>query len=303
MLVYLDNVRNEKGQPNENYARELLELHTLGVNGGYSQQDVQEVARILTGWGVARRGRNQGRFTFFPDQHDDEAKTALGHTFPAGQGEQDVPQLLEILVTHPSTAAFIATKLVRRFVADEPPATLVEQVAQTYQQTDGDIKSMLRVIFLSEEFAAAPPKLKRPFTYLVSCLRALHSPIVQFRAVNPWLDHMGQPLFQWSPPDGYPDVATAWASNLLPRWNFALALTGGQLGGTTALERILTSSAHDIPTALNQLAGIVLGRPLDSVAMTLFTDYTNTASDDRTRQAHLRDAAALMLASPAFQWT
>lgn len=303
MLVYLDNVRNEKGQPNENYARELLELHTLGVNGGYSQQDVQEVARILTGWGVARRGRNQGRFTFTPDRHDDGAKTALGHTFPAGQGEQDVPQLLEILVTHPSTATFIATKLVRRFVADDPPPALVEQVAQTYQQTDGDIKSMLRLIFLSPEFASAPPKLKRPFTYLISCLRALHSATVQFRPVNPWLDRMGQPLFQWSPPDGYPDVATAWASNLLPRWNFALALTGGQLGQTVALERILTSSANDIPTALNQLAGMTLGRPLDDSALALFTGYVSTASDDSTRQAHLRDAAALMLSSPAFQWT
>lgn len=302
MLVYLDNVRNEKGQPNENYARELLELHTMGVNGGYSQQDVQEVARILTGWGVARRGRNQGRFTFSPDKHDDGAKTALGHSFPAGQGEQDVWQLLEILVTHPSTATFIATKLVRRFVADEPPPTLVEQVAQTYQQTDGDIKSMLRIIFLSEEFASAPPKLKRPFTYLVSCLRALHSPTVQFRPVNPWLERMGQPLFQWSPPDGYPDVATAWASNLLPRWNFALALTSSQMGRTVALERILTASINDIPTALNQLAGITLGRPLDAAAMSLFIAYVGSTSNDGT-PARLSDAAALMLASPAFQWT
>lgn len=302
MLVYLDNVRNEKGQPNENYARELLELHTLGVNGGYSQQDVQEVARILTGWGVARRGRNQGRFTFSPDKHDDGAKTALGHSFTAGQGEQDVWQLLEILVTHPSTATFIATKLVRRFVADDPPADLIERVAQTYQQTDGDIKSLLRVIFLSEEFATASPKLKRPFTYLVSCLRALHSPTVQFRPVNPWLERMGQPLFQWSPPDGYPDVATAWASNLLPRWNFALALTGGQLGGTVALERVLNASAQDIPTALNQLAGITLGRPLDDAAMSLFIAYVGPASSDST-PSRLSDAAALMLASPAFQWT
>ncbi|MEI2608427.1 MAG: DUF1800 domain-containing protein [Candidatus Promineifilaceae bacterium] len=302
MLVYLDNVRNEKGQPNENYARELLELHTLGVNGGYTQQDVQEVARLLTGWGVARRGRKQGQFAFAPDKHDDGAKTALSHTFPAGQGEQDVWQLLEILATHPSTATFIATKLVRRFVADEPPPALVSLVAQTYQQTDGDIKAMLRVIFLSQEFQTAPPKLKRPFTYLVSCLRALHSATVQFRAVNPWLDRMGQPLFQWSPPDGYPDVATAWASNLLPRWNFALALTGGQLGGTTALERILTDSANDIPTALNQLAGITLGRPLDDAAITLFTDYIGPTSTDNT-PARLSDAAALLLASPAFQWT
>ncbi len=297
MLVYLDNVRNEKGQPNENYARELLELHTLGVNGGYSQQDVQAVARLLTGWSVGRRGRNQGQFTFMPDQHDNEAKTALGHTFPAGQGEQDVLQLLEILVTHPSTATFIATKLVRRFVADEPPPALVALVAQTYQQTDGDIKAMLRVIFLSDEFQSGPPKLKRPFAYFVSSLRALHSPTIQFRRLNPWLDRMGQPLFQWSPPDGYPDVATAWASNLLPRWNFALALTSGQLGEAVALERIVNATTNDIPTALNQLAGITLGRPLDSAALSLFTAYVGSVP------ARLGDAAALMLASPAFQWT
>lgn len=306
MLVYLDNVRNQKGQPNENYARELLELHTLGVHAGYTQQDVQEVARILTGWGVGRRGRKQGQFVFTPEQHDDEAKIALGHTFPAGQGEQDVWQLLEILVTHPATATFIATKLVRRFVADEPPAALVEQVAQTYQQTDGDIKAMLRTIFLSESFQTAPPKLKRPFTYLISALRALHTDVRQIRAINPWSERMGQPLFQWAPPNGYPDVSSVWASNLLPRWNFALALTTGQLGGTTtALERILNAAAtDDTLTALNLLAGITLGRPLDAAAQNLFTAYVGTGpASDRDTRTRLNEAAALMLASPAFQWT
>ncbi|MCL4871760.1 MAG: DUF1800 family protein [Anaerolineae bacterium] len=305
MLVYLDNVSNEKGQPNENYARELLELHTLGVHGGYSQQDVQEVARILTGWGVTRRGRNQGQFQFYPERHDDGAKTVLGHQFPAGQGEQDVWQLLELLVTHPATATFIATKLVRRFVADEPPPDLVQQVAQTYQQTNGDIKAMLRIIFLSDAFATAPVKLKRPFTFMISALRALHADLRQFRRVNPWLERMGQPLFQWSAPDGYPDVSTAWVNNLLPRWNFALALTTGQLRGvTTSLERILNAGrTQDVPTALNLLAGLTLGRPLTADELPLFNRYVGpTQINDRLAHTRLAEAAALLLASPAFQW-
>ncbi|MCP5097230.1 MAG: DUF1800 domain-containing protein, partial [Chloroflexi bacterium] len=138
MLIYLDNIQNEKSQPNENYARELLELHTMGVNSGYTQQDIQEMARALTGWTVGRRGRNQGKWIFNPNIHDDGVKQILGHTLPAGQGVQDVEQMLEVLAIHPATATFIATKLVRRFVADDPPADLVTQVAQTFQQTDGD---------------------------------------------------------------------------------------------------------------------------------------------------------------------
>lgn len=308
MLVYLDNVRNSKEQPNENYARELLELHTLGVTGGYSQQDVQEVARILTGWTVELRGRRKGQFAFKPEQHDFGQKTVLGKTFNYDDGEAEVDALLEMLVTHPATAVFISTKLVRRFVADEPPAALVERVAQTYQQTDGDIKAMLRTIFLSDEFATAPPKLKRPYTYFISVLRALHADLRLTRGLEMGriLEQLGQPPFHWPPPDGYPDVSSAWAANLLPRWNVALALLHDELPGVAApLQRIIEAGNAQTPAAvLNLFSGLVYGRRLTAEEQIGYSNYVgNGALSDQLTRQKLRDCVGLMLASPAFQWT
>ncbi|MCB0030887.1 MAG: DUF1800 domain-containing protein [Anaerolineales bacterium] len=311
MMAYLDNVQNNKGEPNENYARELMELHTLGVDGGYDQQDVQELARALTGLHVGRRGRRQGQLVFNENQHDTGAKVILGETLPAGQTvQQDLNQLLELLVTHPSTARFIATKLVRRFVADKPPASLIDRVATTYQETDGDIKSMLRVIFLSEEFATAPPKLKRPYTFMMSALRALH---VDFspgrrasRGLTDWLNQMGQPRHLWPPPDGYPDVSAAWASNLLPRWNFSLALARNSLPGINVpLEAIVSaagvSTSPEIIGLFGQIAG---GRALDPATAELLTNYVSAGPpNNRAVRADLEDAVGLLFASPTFQWT
>ncbi|MCB8976956.1 MAG: DUF1800 family protein [Ardenticatenaceae bacterium] len=308
MLLYLDNISNEPSHPNENYARELLELHTLGIDGGYSQQDVQEVARILTGWTVAKRGRLRGQFIFDEARHDFGVKQALGHAFPAGRGEAEVEELLDLLASHPSTATFLATKLVRRFVADEPPAELVTQVAAAYQHNNGEIKPMLRVIFLSDAFATAPAKLKRPYSYMVSVLRALH---VDFRlgrgrAIADWMQAMGQPLFQWPPPDGYPDVSAAWAANLLPRWNFAVALLHNEIPGTTVpLDDLLVAGADETAESAIQLfAGLVYGRSLHPDELTLFTNYIGSPSiQDDESQLRLRDCIALLLASPEFQWT
>ncbi|MCL4262158.1 MAG: DUF1800 family protein [Anaerolineae bacterium] len=308
MLVYLDNHENTKESPNENYARELLELHTLGVHAGYTQTDVQEVARILTGWTVPRNGRHKGQFTFNPDQHDVGPKTVLGQTFQSDDGETEVAALLDMLAGHPAAAHFIATKLVRRFVADEPPASLVNRVAQSYQETDGDIKAVLRVLFLSEEFAQAPAKLKRPYTYLLSLLRALHADLrpSRSRAVGRVLAQMGQLPFHWPPPDGYPDDSAAWAGNLLPRWNVALAVLHGELSGVRfPLEQIITAgNAQTPPQALALFSGLVYGRALTPTESALFTDYVGTAPlTDAATQQRLRDSIALMLASPSFQWT
>ena len=308
MLLYLDNTQNELSHPNENYARELLELHTLGVNSGYTQMDVQEVARALTGWTVERRGRHKGHLAFKPDLHDDGEKVVLKQTLSAGQGEADLKQILEMLVTHPATANFIATKLVRRFVADDPPAHLVQQVTQTYQSTDGDIKSMLRVIFLSEAFATAPPKLKRPYTYFISTLRALHTDlrINRNHEIARWLTQMGQLPFHWPPPDGYPDVSAAWTANLLPRWNFAISLLHDGVGGAQApLERIVASGNVTTPAQTLQLfAGLVYGRSLTTPEAQPFLNYIGSGSLDNTdTQNRLKDSVALMLASPEFQYT
>jgi uncharacterized protein (DUF1800 family) len=311
MLVYLDNVRNVKGEPNENYAREIMELHTLGFNAGYSQQDVQELARALTGWGSAPRGRRQGEFVFNADQHDNDSKQILDLTLPAGQDEQDIHQALDMLASHPATANFIAFKLVRRFVADEPPASLVEQVAQTFLETDGDIKSMLRVIFLSDEFATAPPKLKRPYSYVISALRALNADISNYRAFSLWLETMGQLPFNWAAPNGYPDVSAAWMSNLLPRWNFALALLNFTFpGAEIPLDRLMDAGqVNETAEALDLFAGLIYAAsleaaPLETAEQTLFANSIGSGSlQNRDTNLRLRESIALMLASPPFQWT
>jgi uncharacterized protein (DUF1800 family) len=283
-----------------------MELHTLGVHGGYTQQDVEELARALTGWGVRRRGPDQGQFFFNGEQHDDGEKHILGQVLAAGQGQQDVLQMLEVLASHPATATFIATKLVRRFVADEPPAGLVQRVTQTFLESGGNIKAMLRVIFLSEEFATAPPKLKRPYSFMASALRALNGDVGQVRGLLVWLQMMGQPPFQWPPPDGYPDVSRAWVANMLPRWNFVLNLLSGEMrGATVPFGRLVTAGgAADGPAALDMLAGLILGHPLDGEAQTLFNDYVGSGGlNERPVVERLQEAAALMFASPAFQWT
>ena len=306
MLVYLDNVRNTKESPNENYARELLELHTMGVHGGYSQQDVQEVARAFTGWTVRRRGVRAGLTIFDAEQHDFEEKMILGQRLPAGQGEEDARQVLEMLVQHPATARFVAMKLVRRFVADDPPAELVDTVARTYQESDGDIKSMLRVIFLSEQFATAPPKLKRPFTFMVSALRGLQADVRFHRNAGHWLRQLGQPLFQWPAPNGYPDVATAWTANLLPRWNFSLMMVHGWLEwAKPPLEELVTAGGVETSEGiLNLFAGTLYGRVVDEAIFDALADYVGPgAPGEGETRWRLQDVVGLMLASPSFQWT
>jgi uncharacterized protein (DUF1800 family) len=305
MLVYLDNVQNEKEARNENYARELLELHTLGVDAGYTQADVEELARALTGWGIQRRGPRQGEIRFFPGVHDDDGKEILGLTLPAGQGETDIEEVLELLSSHPATANTIARKLVRRFVADDPPEELVRQVALAYTKSEGDIRSMLRQIFLSAEFSTAPPKLKRPYTYAVSALRALSSDVGNYRALSRWLKTMGQPLFQWPAPDGYPDDSRSWTGNLLSRWNFALALLDNQIPGSRVpINRLLEMARNSSQgEELDVLARHIFGRPLDNEERAYFEVAGTGQSLDPGKGQRTADAVALMIASPGFQWS
>ena len=257
---------------NENYARELMELHTLGVDGGYTQRDVQEVARCFTGWTIfAPRGagaaaaqlanaggrraerlrENAGRFFFNPRMHDDGEKIVLGHKIPAGGGVKDGLMVLEILARHPSTAKFIATKLVRRFVSDEPPRSLIDRVAQTYTKTDGDIREMLRTIFFSPEFnspEAYRAKIKRPFELAISAVRTLGAETNGGPQFHQWVARMGQPLYGFQTPNGYSDVAEDWVNTgaLLERMNFALALVSNRIPGTRVdLSRFVGDLAKD----------------------------------------------------------
>lgn len=240
MLVYLDGVSNKvrKGRnekPNENYARELLELHTLGVEGGYTQQDVSEAARCLTGWTFDRQrfsALDADRAFFRRDWHDDGAKTVLGQVIPAGGGERDLDRLVAIVCAHPSTARFIAWKLCRRLVAPEPPPSLVAKVAAAFTRTQGDIKTLLRTLLRAPEFAESRGQLlKRPFKFLVSSLRALAADTHAENGILEPLQRMGHGLFQYPTPDGYPDDELPWMGALMWRWNVALALVEGRQPG------------------------------------------------------------------------
>jgi uncharacterized protein (DUF1800 family) len=223
---------------NENYGRELMELHTLGVDGGYTQKDVTEVARALTGWTI-QTPRLGGGFRFDPRLHDPGEKIVLGHVIKAGGGEGDGEQVLDILARHPATSRFIATALVRRFVSDMPPPRLVDRVAARFRETDGDLREVTRAILTSPEFMSPDTygaKTKTPLEFVVSSIRATASPIGDARAALPLVRAMrdlGMPLYFCQPPTGYKDTADAWVNTgaLVGRMNFALDLASNKVGG------------------------------------------------------------------------
>jgi uncharacterized protein (DUF1800 family) len=233
---------------NENYARELMELHTLGVEGGYTQKDVQEVARAFTGWTIfAPRGggfygddaaeSRAGTFVFNPRMHDSGEKVVLGQKVAAGGGMEDGEKILDILVAHPSTAKFIATKLCRFFVSDEPSPALVARVAEAFHKSNGDVKTTLRAIFYSPEFNsmdARRAKIKTPFELAASAIRTLGAETDARPALAQWIGKMGEPLYGYQAPTGYPDAADYWVNTgaLLERLNFSLALVSNRIPGT-----------------------------------------------------------------------
>ncbi|HVF91296.1 MAG TPA: DUF1800 domain-containing protein [Blastocatellia bacterium] len=232
-----NRLRNRQRGINENYAREIMELHTLGVDGGYTQKDVQEVARALTGWTIDQP-RQSGRFIFREWMHDDGEKVVLGRKISSGGGIEDGEKVIEILASHPNTAKFISTKLVRRFVSDNPPASLVEKVTRTYMKTGGDISEMLRTIFTSKEFFAPEfyrAKIKSPFELAVSAIRALDGDMSGTLHLSQFISRMGQPLYLYQPPTGYPDRAEQWVNTgaLLERLNFGLALSANRVRGAS----------------------------------------------------------------------
>jgi uncharacterized protein (DUF1800 family) len=246
---------------NENYARELMELHTLGVDGGYTQKDVQEVARCFTGWtiyqprgGGALLGMDDskaGQFYFNPRLHDDGEKVVLGHKIPAGGGIKDGLMVLDILAHHPSTARFIATKLARRFVMDNPSPALVDRVAAAFTKSDGDIRETLRAIFTSPEFNSSEAyraKIKRPFELAISAIRTLGGDTNGGPAIHQWIARMGQPLYGYQTPNGYSDMAENWVNTgaLLERLNFGLALASNRIPNTRVdLSRFAGGDAKD----------------------------------------------------------
>jgi uncharacterized protein (DUF1800 family) len=260
MLFYLDNwlsadpnaapmrarFRQRQGQGqgqgrkrglNENYAREIMELHTLGVDGGYTQKDVTEVARCFTGWTMRNPRQGDPRFFFDERIHDRGEKVVLGHRIEGG-GKSEGDEIIHLLAVHPATARFISYKLARRFVADEPPKALVDRAADTFRSTRGDIRAVVKTIVTSPEFAspaARAAKVKTPLEFVVSAVRASGADVDDARALAQRLASMGMPLYQQQPPTGYKDTADAWVSTsgLLARLNLALDLAGGKVRGVS----------------------------------------------------------------------
>lgn len=247
MLQYLDNAQNAAGHLNENYARELMELHTLGIGSGYTQQDIQELARILTGVGINPTGReprlkpewqrlyrHEGAFEFNPARHDAGTKTLLGKTLEPG-GFDEVERAVDLLVSQPACAAFIARKLAMYFVADDPPATLVDKMARTFRKTHGDIAQVLQTLFESRELKASlGAKFKDPMHYVVSTVRLAYDgkAILNTHPIVNWLNALGEPPFGRQTPDGYPLTESGWASSgqMSRRFEIARAIGAGSGG-------------------------------------------------------------------------
>jgi len=275
---------------NENYARELMELHTLGVDGGYTQKDVQEVARAFTGWTILQP-RMGGEFRFEPRMHDGGEKVVLGQKIKAGGGMNDGEQVLDLLARHPSTATFIATKLARRFVADTPPAALVTRAAARFTETNGDIREVVRVIVTSPEFfapGAYRAKVKTPLEFVASAVRATGANLPNAMPAVQALRELGMPPYMCEPPTGYADQAEAWVNTgaLLNRMNFAVALTGGgreRRGRTRA-------SAPMQPVAVDVLIENILA-----------DDLSEATRSTIARASSAPQAIALVLGSPEFQ--
>jgi uncharacterized protein (DUF1800 family) len=269
---------------NENYARELMELHTLGVDGGYTQKDVTEVARAFTGWTIDNP-RLGGGFEFNERLHDNRDKTILGHKINAG-GIKDGEEVLDILASHPSTARFISTKLARRFVSDTPPPALVDRMAMRFTDTKGDLREVMRTLLTSPEFQSAyRAKVKTPLDFVVSALRATGASIVTARPLINALQQLGMPLYQCQPPTGYKDTAETWTNTgaLVTRMNFAANLASNRQLGMNPRE-IQAIGTSDLM--------------IDSV---LHGDASDTTRSTVARAQTATQMLALTLGSPEFQ--
>ena len=271
MLMYLDNHTNTDPQSpagkrseqglNENYARELMELHTLGVNGGYSQDDVIALARIFTGWGIDREGKRRGKedgFFFFPNRHDRQDKTFLGYEIK-GSGMEEGKQAIEILASHPATAHFVSYKLAQYFVADIPPESLVDYLTKQFSNSQGDIKIVLDALIHSPEFndpQYASQKFKTPYQYLVSLVRMGEIEQPEIARVKGMIDQLSMPVFQCSTPNGYADTKSAWLNSqaVLRRTSFATAIAQGVLNRQSLVEtQKLGQNLGEISTATKQV--------------------------------------------------
>jgi uncharacterized protein (DUF1800 family) len=305
--------KGRRGGLNENYGRELMELHTLGVNGGYTQKDVTEVARVLTGW-TLKQPKQGGGFTFEERMHEPGDKHVLGHRIKSG-GEKEGREVLHLLAHHPSTAKFISTKLAMRFVSDDPPPALIDRMAQTFLKKNGEIGEVLKTMFHSPEFWAPESygaKVKTPLEFVVSAVRTSGAEVSDAMPLARPLQNLGMPLYGMQPPTGYSMKADAWvnSSALLGRMNFALALTAGKLKGVQVdpVQMLGAGTVQADPegtlTALENslLSGNVSRQTHDTIAAQMNDPKISQRQlDDPARPANASAIAGLLLGSPEFQ--
>jgi uncharacterized protein (DUF1800 family) len=303
--------KQERGL-NENYGRELMELHTLGVDGGYSQQDVIEVARAFTGWSI-RQPQRDPEFFFDEQLHDSTPKMVLGHKINSG-GMRDGEEVLDLLARDPHTARHLSLEIARHFVSDNPPDALVDRMAQTYESTDGDIRAVLHTMIYSPEFWSRESyraKIKTPFELVASAARAVGAEIDVPLTLVQWTGRIGEPLYQCQPPTGYADNADAWVNTgaLLNRLNYSLALTGNRLAAVhTDIPSLLGADSSSQPDAvLNAAIGVLLSGEASPQTRATLEKQMN---DPRVLQARLDDPvtrvnsamiAGLVLGAPEFQ--
>ncbi|RKG85872.1 DUF1800 domain-containing protein [Corallococcus terminator] len=310
-----DGAEDEEAKPklglNENYARELLELHTLGVDGGYTQDDVREVARCFTGWTV-RKPRKEPDFLFRPVAHDAEAKVVLGQAIPSGGGEKDGERVLDLLANHPSTARHVALKLARRFVADAPPPELVDRVAEVFLESKGDLRKVYRALFQSPEFQSPQTyaaKVKTPFEYVVSALRATDAQVEVTPRLLRHLALMGEPLYRAPAPTGFPEVAGPWVNSgaLVARLNFGLDLVGGRLpGARVSWDAFAPKQAPSAVEWVDGLGRALLGaKPSEETRATILAALAEkreaASAVDEAPPVDVALIAGLLLGSPEFQ--
>lgn len=308
MLEYLDNTRNRRTTLNENYAREIMELHSVGAKGGYSQGDVRELARCFTGWTLAGRGN----FNFDPAGHDFGEKTVWGvriaamPTSAGQQGKTDADTIIEFLGKHPKTAEYIAFKMLRFFLQYQPSPAQIAAVAQVYTKTQGDIPSMVRAVLTPANLLAATPKYKRPYTYVLGAMRATVNP-AQVTKLNTlafrYLPLLGQAMYAWDPPDGYPDRADYWAGGVLQRWNFAT-----YIATTTSTEAYMdfsrfwntaTPAANTVDSVTDAISKHLFGGEIPDRLRAQVRTYLSAAT---LNAARTREAVALALSSSAYNW-
>jgi uncharacterized protein (DUF1800 family) len=304
--------KNRPSGLNENYAREIMELHTLGVDGGYTQRDVTELAKVLTGWSI-EQPQLGGNFRFNERAHEPGPKYILGRKIDS-HGEKEGEEMLDVLAHHPSTAKFISRKLAMRFVSDNPPQSLINRMAETFEKKDGDIREVLRTMFHSPEFWAADmyrAKMKTPFEFVVSAARASGADIQNALPLVQTLNRMGMQLYGMQPPTGYSMKAEAWvnSSALLNRMNFALQLGSGRLPGTTLdPQSLIRGPAPADPEAA--LAALEHGILAGDVSQQTHSVIEKQLSDPKISQRKLDDPAqkpnygaiaGLIMGSPEFQ--